>query len=316
MPDDRDLLEDLLLPKDPEPTPGLDPKEMEDLKAQLAESQTAQKGLLKNVQEERRKRQEIKGRLDQVTTTVNSILEQRENLAAQNLEPQAQKDKDAVEGITVEFTEAGDAFIPSEKLSAFTSKYEDEIATLKEELASTRETQTSSQEYQQAVDAMIGEKAEYAAAHRSYQTARKWISDVVADWSLNNNVNRPLNSGEALTHVLNDEVAEEFKQRFPELDMVTVTTAEDSPWHFKTMLAKTAESLNSIETEPTNSRFRQVINKPSSLGKSANAKGGEVSLAEKLASLSATDIMNLKDEQLEAVTNYLREDEEKDGINW
>jgi hypothetical protein len=309
---DKDLLEDLLLPKK-DPEPGLDPQEISDLKAQLAESQTAQKGLLKNVQEERRKRQEIKGRLDQVTTTVNSILEQRESLAAQS---KSEKVEDTLKGISVEFTEDGDAFIPEEKLSAFTSRHEEKIAALEEELAATKGVQASSMEYQQAVDAMVGEKPEYAPAHRQYQTARKWLSDKIVDWSINNNVNRPLNSGEALTHVLNDEVAKEFKAQFPELDMVTITTAEDSPWHFKDMLAKTAEALNSIETKPTNSRFRQVINKPSSLGQSANAKGGELSLAEKLASLSATDIMNLSDDQLNAVTDYLKEDEEKDGINW
>lgn len=310
MPDD--LLDDLLIPK-ADPEPGLDPKEVSELKAQVETFQKEKAGLLKATQEERRKRQEMKGRLDQVTTTVNSILEQRETLAAQS---QTEKDKDAIDGITVEFTEEGDAYLPTEKLSAFTSKYEDEIATLKEELAVTRNTQTSSLEYQQAVDAMVGEKPEYSDAHRQYQTARKWISDVVADWSLNNNVTRKLNSAEALTHVLDERVEEEFKSRFPELDLMTITTAEDSPKHFKLMLSKTAKALNDIEPAPANSRFRKVIDKPSSFGKSANAKGGELSLAEKLASLSATDILNLEDNQLEAVTNSLKADEEKDGIDW
>ena len=206
--------------------------------------------------------------------------------------------------------------MPHDKLSDLTSQYEDKIALLEEELAATQTAQASSAEYNEAVNAMVGEKPEFADAHRRYQTARKWVSDVVADWSLNNNVNRPLNSGEALTHVIDEDVISEFNQRFPGLDIVTITTAEDSPFHFKSMLQKTAEALNDIEPKPTDSRFRQVINKPSSLGKSANAKGSELSLAEKVGSLSTADIMNLGDEQIEALSNYLKEDEEKDGINW
>ena len=310
---EKDMLEDLLLPVVEPKEPEFDPKEVTELKAQLADSEKAQQGLLKNVQEERRKRQELKGQLSQVTTTVNSMLEQRETLVAQS---QTEKDEATLDGIQVEFTEAGDAFLPREKLSEFTSPHEEKISTLEDELKATREAQALQLEYQQNVDAMVGAKPEYAEAHRQYQSARKWISDVVADWSYNHNVTQAMNSGDALTHVINEDVTNEFKTRFPELDIVTITTAEDSSWHFNNMLEKTSQALNSVEATPKDSRFQKVLNKPSSLGKSADAKGGEVSLAEKVGSLSATDILSFDDNQIEALSNHLKTDEEKDGINW
>lgn len=311
----NDPLADLLMPKEEPKVDDVtfDPKEVSDLKAVVEQMKTEKQGLLKATQEERRKRQEMKGRLDQVTTTVNSILEQRESLA--DSQSQAAKDEATLDGIPVEFTEDGDAFVPTDKLNSLTSKYEDEIAALKDELYATRDSQASQVEYDQAVAAMVGEKPEYAEAHRRYQASRKWISDRVTDWSKQNNVNRPLTSGEALTHVLDKDAELEFKEQFPDLDMVSITTAEDSPWHFKTMLQKTSDALNELVAAPKDSRFQRVVNKPSSLGKSANAQGGQPSLTEKLGSLSATDILKFSDAEIDALSRHLSE-EEKDGIDW
>jgi hypothetical protein len=80
------------------------------------------------------------------------------------------------------------------------------------------------------------------------------------------------------------------------------------------MLKSTAERFG--ETKQPDGRFRKVMSKPSGLGKSANAKGGELSLAERVGSLSATDIMKLSDEQLEALTKFMEDDEQRDGIEW
>jgi hypothetical protein len=320
MPQDDLNLDDLLLPeggiKEKEDSnPAISQDEVHELREQIKLFEKEKKGLLNGIQEERRKRQEIKGRLDQVTTTVNSMLEQREQL----ISSQSQKDEDVLENITLEVDEDGEYILPGNAIKQVLEKrlapLMEENTTLKQELAMLRDSTTSQQEYNAAVQAMVGEKPEYDAAHRVYQSARKWVSDRVAEWSYNNGVNRKLNSGEALS-ILGSDVTEEFQQQFPGLDLFTIVTAEDSQPHFQRMLAQTAEALQKVEPTPTNSRYQRVMQKPSSLGKSANAKGGEPTLAEKVGQLSATDIMNLDDGTADALTRFIREDEEKDGIDW
>jgi hypothetical protein len=94
---------------------------------------------------------------------------------------------------------------------------------------------------------------------------------------------------------------------------VDVTTAEDSQHHFRQMLSHTADKLAPSEPD---SRLTQVLNKPSGLGKSANAKAGEIPLSEKVSQLSATDIMNLTDAQIEALQKSLANEEQTDGIKF
>jgi hypothetical protein len=311
--DDFESFDDLLMDEPDDGDSQFDAKEVQTLKEQLATIEKEKQGLLKGVQDERRKRQEMKGRLDQVTTTVNSILEQREKLETQT---QSQKDEDTIEGIGLVMNDDGEYVLPKKALDDVVSPYQQKIEELEQELAMTKTDVQSNREYDNAVAAMVGEKPEYDPAFRQYKTARKWVSDQIANWSYNNGVQRALNSGEALSYAIDEEMVSEFNERFPGMDITTVVTAEDSPWHFKTMLQKTAESLDSIEPAPKDSRFRKVMQKPSSLGKSANARGGEESLTEKVGGLSASDIMNLDDRQIEALSRFMREDEEKGGIDW
>lgn len=308
-----DLLDDLLLPKEePKPELDFDPAEIKELKERMAIMEKEKQGLLKATQEERRKRQETRGRLDQITTTLNSMLDQREQLIAQS---QRQKDEATLKGIPVEYDDDGDGYIADEGVRKMMTPHEEKIAALEAELAATRQGVQAQQEYNETVAALVGENEAYEPAHRQYKTARKWISDRVADWSYQNGWQGPMNSAEALTNVIDDNFEAEFAERFPGMDAFTVTVAEDSPKHFRRMLAQTAKSLTDIEPAPKDSRFQRVIQKPSSLGKSANAKGNQSSLSEKLGNLSATDLLGFGDAEIEALTNHLR-DEEKDGIDW
>jgi uncharacterized coiled-coil DUF342 family protein len=289
-----------------------DPKELKAMKETIGKLEKEKSGLLKGVQEERRKRQEINGRLDQVTTTVNSILERRE--AA--LESQESKDSDTLKGIQVEFTEDGDAFVPLEKLSPLTEKYEEKIEALEEELNNTRNAQTSTQQYNQEVEAMVGKKPEYQGAYQQYRYARKWVSDQLQDFIMDNGYDRPLTSGEALSFAIDENFRTEFASQFPDLDLVSIVTAEDSPWHFEQMLEVTSTALNDLKSAPSDSRFQRVMNKPSTPGKSANAKGGELSLVDRASNLSAADLLNMDSKQAEALERALRFEEENDGIEW
>ncbi len=316
--EDDDILKDLFLETtedNDDDSNALDPEELKTLKGALAEKDKQINGLLQTVKSDRRKRQEMKGQLDQVTTTINSILAQRQEMQdSPELTPGSGKAE--INGIPVEFNDDGDAFIPTEKLEALTGKYEDKIQELEEALLLSNQAQQQEVQAQKAVQQMVGEDERYAPVYSKYQNARKWVNDRVVDFQVDNNINGAFTSGQALTHVFDDnaQLQKEFEERFPEFDLAQVATAEDSPYHFRTMLKNTANKVSSLK-QPDD-RFRQVMSKPSGLGKSANARGGELSLAEKVGSLSATDIMNLSDAQLEALQKFMADDEQRDGIKF
>jgi hypothetical protein len=312
---EKDILDDILMEDDPVDEPKFDSKEMDKLKEQLADIEKEKQGLLKGVKDERRKRQELKGRLDQVTESVNDILATREQLATQELEKKVTEAN--VNGIPVEFTEDGDAFLPMEKVDAITSPYEQKIMELEQKIEYLSAAGDQRARAQKTIETIVGENEGYGDAYNKYRSARQWVEDKVIDFQRMNNIQGTLSSGQALDHVFDDDLTQEFGSTFDGIDLVDVITAEDSTSHFRRMLSNMSE--RDMTPKPDNqpdSRFQKVLQKPSGLGKSANAKGGEVPLSERAGNMSATDIMGLSDSQIEALEKALLKEEETDGITW
>jgi len=306
--EDDDILKDLFMEESDDEDDGFDAEGMKALKNQISEKEKQINGLLQTVKADRRKRQEIKGQLDSVTTTINSILTQRQQ--QEQLLANASSD----DNIQVDITEDGEAFIPKSKLNDIVAPFKTKIDQLEEQLQLTTQQQNAAKESEQLIQSLVGEDERYTPAYSKYKSARKWVNDRVIDFQKENNIQGQLTSGQALTHVFDDRLISEFGKTYPGLDLASITTAEDSAWHFKQMLKSTSNAL-SPKQEP-DQRFRQVMQKPSGLGKSANAKGGELSLSDRVGQLSATDIMSLSDEQIEALNKFMKNDEQKEGINF
>lgn len=307
--EDDDILKDLFMESEPENEhTGFDPKEFTALKEALEEQKKINRGLLNTVKSDRRKRQEYKGRLDTLAETVDSILTRRNEL-----EKQIGGDSDD-DLIQIDVTEDGDAFLPKSKLNEIIEPFQAKINELEERLQLSNQQYDSERESDELRNSLIGEDERYGAVYPKYKSARKWINDRVIEFQRENNIRGQLTSGQALTHVFDDQLASEFQSKFPGMDLAAVTTAEDSEWHFKNMLKTTANSL--FANREPDARFRQVMSKPSGLGKSANAKGGELSLSERVSAMTATDIMSLSDAQIEALNKYMQNDEQKEGINF
>ncbi len=132
-----------------------------------------------------------------------------------------------------------------------------------------------------------------------------------------NNIQGTLSSGQALDHVFTDDLTKEFESEFENIDLVDVVTAEDSQHHFRKMLSNVANPTTPDNNDDKpDSRFQQVLQKPSGLGKSANAKSGELPLSERAGNMSATDILNLSDDQITALEKALLREEETDGVKF
>ncbi|MHC4890597.1 MAG: hypothetical protein ACYTEO_14165 [Planctomycetota bacterium] len=320
-----DLLEDLLknepsLDTD-NPTKDLPSNEDVDaLKEQIAALEKKKQGLLQGVKDERRKRQEISGRLNQLTETVNGILSQR-NAAADAINTHT-ADSTAKRGIPVTHTEDGESFVDPAEIQKIIDPYQTEINELKQQLQLVDTNATAEQEADKVRSAIIGEDERFFTANSKYQTARKWVLDQVEDFSRQNGINHQITSGQALDYVFNKELQTEFGTKFPGMDMVDVVTAEDSQHHFRQMLTHIAEAKNPLldenrsDTNRVDNRFQKVLNKPSGLGDQANAKAGVLSISEKMADISPEAIMSLTDAQAEALERALLEEEKMDGVKF
>jgi hypothetical protein len=169
---------------------------------------------------------------------------------------------------------------------------------------------------QKTIETIVGENEGYGGAYNKYRSARQWVEDKVVDFQRMNNIQGTLSSGQALDHVFNDDLTQEFDSTFDGIDLVDVITAEDSTSHFRRMLSNMSKDMTPKPDNQPDSRFQKVLQKPSGLGKSANAKGGELPLSERAGNMSPSDILSLSDSQIEALEKALLKEEETDGVQF
>ena len=120
-----------------------------------------------------------------------------------------------------------------------------------------------------------------------------------------NGIRGQITSGQALDHVFDKELRSEFAEEFGDIDIVDIVTAEDSQEHFRRMLNNVSRVLTPAEEqaprERMDSRFQQVLKKPSTLGNQANAKAGELSIYDKIGRISTQDIMEMDEKTIDAL---------------
>lgn len=286
-------------------------KEIETLKGELTALKKESYGRLQETKNERSKRQNLQGRLETLTETVNGIIQQRQAGPTDALA--------TVPGVIgVDESENGDLFIQEDKLKNLTAPLEDKINKLQQQLEVTTANLEQRDESQDVINAIVGEDDSYGTAYTKYQSARRWVNDQVIDFQKDNNIQQALTSGQALDHVFDDNLESAFVEKFPTLRLEDVVTAEDSQRHFR-------NTLRSIAADPTESNlkaknnddtFRKVLQKPSTLGANKNAKGAELNVSEKLEGVDPQDIMKMTDKQIEALENALLSEETAEGIKF
>lgn len=296
--------------KKTEPTPS--EQKVTDLEAELEKMQRERQGVLDAAKAERRKRQDMKSNLDNLTSTVNNILQQR----------QAVKNDDSdIDGVPVEFSEDGEqAFVKEDNINNLLKPLYQEVMDLKQALANNTGAAEGQRKAQETVDSIVGSDERYGTVYNKYKAARKWVNDKVVDFQKDNDITGLMTSGQALDHVLTGTVEDEFKENFKDFELVDVVTAEDSQRHFLKMLDNTASILGELNEEVAktkdSSKFKEIIKKPSGLGTATNAKAGELSITEKAGKLGSSDIMDLSDAQANALEDALLNEEVRDGVKF
>jgi len=309
--DDDDILNDLFLPEDDKGSGDeLDSQAVKDLKTELDEMKRQNNGLLQTVKSDRRKRQDMSSKFDGLKETVDTILTRREQGEQALLAERSDQDV-----IDVEITDDGDAFIPKSKLDDLVNPMQDRIDELEDRLQLVNQSNNAARETEQLIQEMVAKDERYSSTYGKYRNARKWVNDKVVDYQKDHGIQGEVPSGQVMSKIVDDAMVNEFSQLFPGMDLGLVTTAEDSEWHFEQMLSRTTDDLAPKAT-PNDNRFRQVLNKPSGLGKSTNAKAGELSLSERVGNLSTMDIMDLDDNAIEALSKYIAREEQKEGVTF
>lgn len=291
-----------------------------ELKKQLDDIQRERDGLLKGMKDERRKRQEFQGRFDQLSQTVNAILEQRSRGAADQTGADSTK---VSKGIQVEFDEDGNAFLPEENMQAVLTPYQKKIMELEQKLAATSGQMKAETEGQRVLQQILSEDAAFPAAHAEYVKAREWANQRVVDYQLDNNLTGPMNGEQALDLVFDETAEAEFTKAFPGADLDAVVGNSQRAFRkaLRSLAPKeTAAAEPTTETAPTqkattDSRFQKVLNKPSGLGSAKNSKSAPA-LSERVGQLSHQDILSLNDSDIEALQEAMLAEEKSEGIRF
>jgi hypothetical protein len=324
MPEDTgDLLSDLLNDEINEENnadllPSAD--DFRSLQKQVETLEKEKQGLLAATKEERRKRQAASERMASLEGAVTGILSQRQQQGMESLS-EAESADARRQGIPVKYDDDGNAWVDPNSMAEILSPYEQQIRDLEAKLQQTNSTASALDEAERIRQSIIGEDERYGAAAGKYRAARRWVEDAVIDFVKANNVNRSLQSGEALKYVFDAQLRKEFSDQFDGLDIVDIVIAEDSEDLFRRALVSISSTMTPADTqtpkeEGMDSRFRKVLNKPSALGNNANAKAGSASVLEKVGNMGTADIMELSDAQIEALLKLSAREEKSDGIKF
>jgi hypothetical protein len=276
------------------------------LKAEVEKLTAANAGLLQAKQAEKQKRQETAERLSGLEGTLNGILSQRQQAGMESVS-ESQAAEAQRRGLPVEYDADGNGWIDMNALGQeLLSPYEQKLMELDNKINMLNGRTQAVDEAERVRQALIGSDERFDAAGRKYRAARQWLEDRTAEHARRQGRRHAYSSGEVLDQVVDADVAAAFKEQFGDIDVYDIVTAEDSKVSFQRMLNNVANVLtpSDVETSPAqkmDSRFQQVLQKPSTLGNQANAKAGELSIYDKVNNLTTQDIMDLDDKTVEAL---------------
>lgn len=285
-------------------------------------------GLLKGIQEERKKRQrfeselkESRRRLDTLTGTVQAILQNR---SKQDAADEGDKQKPR---IVIEQDEEGNDVLPVDKLDVILAPYKEEIENLRQMISANTQQVQHTTEQTQAVQQILGEDERFPKAHNKYIQARTWANNKVIEWLQDNGYQQgsTMTGEQAMDYVFTPELESEFNEMFPKADLEHIVGNSKRSFR-KALLSLAEEPTSDDETDEKaelkarnkekNDRFQKVLKKPSGLADSRNSKSGTLSVSDRIGELSAEELINMSDKEARALEQALLAEEKSDGIKF
>ncbi len=199
--------------------PQDEPKEP-DLAAKLEELEKAKSGLYRDLKEERKRRQSIEQRLDEIRYFLYEMAQQKGALD-EMLDAEGNK-------IPIDFDEEDNPIIPGDKVRQVAEEtIAEQVIPLKQELEMTK-AEIEAQKQAQAVKKLVGEvlkkHEEYPKAFKTAQKQWNWLQGRFNEWLQEQGI-QPQTKEQALDLLYASPIEQEFREQFPETDLELVVDA-------------------------------------------------------------------------------------------
>lgn len=269
-------------------------------------------------QEMERSYQETKGRLDQLTQTINQVLSERQKPVEKKQEPETPKP------VSVDYDEEGNAFVPPDQFQKLIEMeiqkrlgpYQKATEQHDQYLGEMRQRNDAQSRYEAELNAVLSESDEFQESFPKVQRAHDFLNQMLTQ-SMQNQYGKvfQINGDQALDYLESITGAEDaFKERFPEMSVEETLRAFDSKRGLRKALKMAAPKQKQTDESEKAKTLQKLSQKPKTLGAVPNRKNAEDetfdSIIAALKDADAMDLMNMSDEQarkLDAAARRLEE---------
>lgn len=195
--------------------------------------------------------------------------------------------------IKVTFNEEGDAFVDTSDLEAqiggAIAQREANMVRYMNEKDQLAATQAGAAQHQQRVSEIVSSNDQYAAADKIRTEALTLLNEHVMDFQRDNGLTGTVNTAQALKILEHTGGATEFAQKYPDLSLLNVLDSLNSPYQLEIALQEISNTLPDPEASTPTGIARMN---------------------------TASEIMEMDDDTIDAMLRQLADEEAKDGIDW
>jgi stalled ribosome alternative rescue factor ArfA len=302
--------EEIVIPKGEEedtlPGEGETPKEEpapDPVQANIEELRQHSAGIQRALHEERKQRQNLQGRLEQITEMIAKAGEAKEGGKEETVSVNGQK-------IPIDFDEDGNPYLDVSKLDGLNKKDSAEIAMVNAQLFRQRmET-----ENERVKSSVVQRNEAYQDAKARLDDAYGFLDGAFSYWVQANGINpKTMTIDDAIEVLSSDpQLTAEFNKRYPGVDIDIVLEGHDTKG--KTVNPRKFErALKLFTQQPAKTdsldALKKLNNKPNSFAAMTNQRSAGEKTLNDLADMSQESFNRLSDTDIEKILRVARQKE-------
>jgi len=290
--------------------PGESVNDWQERVAELeAENKRMQRGLTQALTQERGKRQEMEGRLAQITDLMATAKNRRDGSDEQEAQT-------LPEEIEVSFRDDGTPIIPRSLMQQLTAS---ETQALKQEIEGLKNTIAGQQQAQQqqavqqaqanVVQQVLSSNESYPEAFQAVNNQWQWTVRAFDNFIMDNNLQKPVTADQAIEMAVDSDFAQKFSKKFPGSDLESVMGYYllGGTRRLKRALNANVKEAEAPAKKGMSQTLKALAKNPGNLSRSPNQKtggGGGLSLDD-IAGMSTEDFEKLSDAEIEKIDRLL-----------
>jgi hypothetical protein len=282
-----------------------------DILDQMKQLQKQNKGLIKDIQAERSKRQNAQGQFNQLSATVNDVLQRQTATQTQTTDTQANKPK----GIPVSYDDEGNPYVDPNDIQHLVGAVDQQVRGVNDKVDAMAELQAQEAAQKAALDGILNQKDGYRSAYDKVNKAYQWVNNKVMELQKQHGTQGIVPTNQVLELAKSGHIdLEEYNKTFSDLPFDQVVRSHDTSFEMERVLDnvlsvlgqdstpadeknKDAQNQDGKTTEDPEHQahsdvFKKVLKKPASLGNVANNQDSQPDAFERLASISAEDFVD------------------------